>query len=428
MTTIPKNLCIEPEQFKIENLHVALTKDVIEKQIKKLDRIFYNAFVNYDYDVETIIDGEKTKTKISQPLVVKTDDIRITEGGIPHKTDKEGKPSQWYATDEKRCFMRLPLDPNPVAGQNGAQLTGGKKLRTLLKAIDDYCQKNKEKLLEGLGKEKISKYVYKPLARIPEEIEGVEQVAKKKDPLERLKLMFDSDWATKRIKTQVRVKLANGTLELQKGIETVTDLEKFVTWNSTIRCLIAFDKLKVSIKKIQGEFTYSIGAICLQVVVTVPNQGAVSYKDSFKMNVFDDIGKCVNDDEDDSTQVHEKDKKESKKESKKEVKKESKKQSDSEDESDSDNDSDKEQSKKKEELPKSKMIKDSDDENDSDDESESDNDSDDDDKKKSEDSDESDSEDDKKKKKIDTSSKASKSKSKPKKSKKSDSDDDDDDS
>jgi hypothetical protein len=370
-----QQLCIDPKTFDITRLHVKLDKKQIDTQKKKTDRVFYTAYLNYDYDVPEVVDGKQVSTKKTAPLVFKTGEIKLTEGGIPQKTDKDGKPSKFYATDDKRMFVRIPLDPNPVAKADGKQITGGKELRDALKAIDTYLEANKDSILEGLIKERRSQYVYKTLARLPQEQEDEDgnKIVKEKKPLERLKLMFDSDWNSKKIKTQVRVKLPNGTMELQKGIENMTDVEKFVKWNCTVRCLMSLDRLRVSVAKIQNEFTYNVAATCLQIFVTESSQAGSSFKDAFRKNAFADECQCVNEEDTQSTPVVEPKKdvkvsKESKEpeESKEESEEESEEESDKETKKESKKDTKKVSKKTTTSKAPVKMIKDSDDEADSD--------------------------------------------------------------
>ena len=364
MTSEQPQLCIDPKTFDISRLHVKLDKKQIDTQKKKTDRVFYTAYLNYDYDVPEVVDGKQVIIRKTAPLVFKTGEIKLTEGGIPQKTDKDGKPSKFYATDDKRMFVRIPLDPNPVAKADGKNSIGGKELRNALKAIDSYLEYNKDSILEGLIKERRAQYVYKTLARLPQEQEDEDgnKIVKEKKPLERLKLMFDSDWNSKKIKTQVRVKLPNGTMELQKGIENMTDVEKFVKWNCTVRCLMSLDRLRVSVAKLQNEFTYNVAATCLQIFVTESSQSGSSFKDAFRKNAFADECQCVNEEDEQHPEVVE-----TKKDKDVKVTKESKepvKSKDDEAQEDSDKGS-KKATKKTSKAPV-KIIKDSDDEADSD--------------------------------------------------------------
>lgn len=274
------NYCVTTETFDVSKLQVKLTTNDVDRQKKKTDRPYYYAQVFYEYE-----------PGVSKPLAVKTDVITLLGGGIPSKTDKDGKPSKWYPTDDKRQFFRITFNPKP----DDKDPKGNAELRKkILKPIDEYMEKNKLKILEGRGKF-AKDYKYSKLSSLPELTEEMKEKLTK-ELWERLRVNFLIDYQStntqnvgRDIVTKVYIK--EDGMQKQIDAKTVSDIEKYVKWNSEIKCLLTFDRLQVSTgSNTKVGYSYSIKASCAQLVVTSQGRGAVAIQDIFRDNIFGEEG------------------------------------------------------------------------------------------------------------------------------------------
>jgi hypothetical protein len=278
-----ENFFVTTETFDVSKLHVKLTTNDVDKQKKKTDRPYYYAQVLYEY-----------KEGVIKPLVVKTDELSMMGGGMPSKTDKDGKPSKYYSTDDKRQFFRIVFNPKP----DEKDPKGNAELRKkILKPIDEYCSTNRAKILEGRGKF-AKDYKYGKLSNLPELTEEMKEKLTK-ELWERLRVNFLVNYQSENkkdigwdIMTKIYVK-EDGKLK-QVEAKTASDVEKYVKWNSQIKCLIAFDKLKVSTgTNPKIGYAYSINATCLQLIVTKQGGGSTAVHEQFRDNIFDEEGTVV---------------------------------------------------------------------------------------------------------------------------------------
>ncbi len=111
------------EANKKPNIPVYRYKDI---KVSKIDVSEINkdgqqpvAYINYNNS-----DGKQTK------ILLQTGKIKLTAHGIPSLTDENSKYGNYRPTDDKREFMKVPLDPDQAACN---------ELKAHAKEIDEWC-------------------------------------------------------------------------------------------------------------------------------------------------------------------------------------------------------------------------------------------------------------------------------------------------
>lgn len=278
-----EKIYIRPEQFNEAKFSVKLTKELVEKQKKTQGRTYYRVDTEYVYEKD---DGETIK----QPLVVLTDEIQLVSGGIPRKTNKDGIASKYYGTDNKRCLIFLPL-PTDKSQPKVAPL------HSMLSKVDSLMKINKKNILDGLGP-KAESYQLIPLVRVPDPDDEKAKEYKNVQH-DRIKVVLDTVYQQSTpgedeskivpiVKTLLSVRQPDGKA---KVIETtdINEMEKYVSWNSTIRCLLLFQNMRVSVKKTaRDRFEYELQIKCMRINVVKQSAELKSIKDVYVGNIFDD--------------------------------------------------------------------------------------------------------------------------------------------
>jgi hypothetical protein len=233
------------EQFSIENLH---TTELDTKSERAKSQ--YMAFVRYDYPEAK-----------EQNFVFQIDNVKLTQYGMPTGD------SEYYKTDDARSFVKLPLDPSQV---NCA------RLERMLSSIDDQAINNKEKMLGKYAK----LYTYSKLVREPsvkdemDEINENEKKDTKKEEREKFKyckLKFDLSFPDKEIVTQVYVNRDGKPVRVP--IKNATELDEYLKWGSTIRCIVIMNKLwAAKAKDVNGLRQFGLSMKIRQIEIT-PREG-----------------------------------------------------------------------------------------------------------------------------------------------------------
>ena len=263
---------VTPQTFKLKNFGLS---PVIEKYCSKAQ---YNSFPKYKYSKDA---------KDGETLIVATDKIKLTKGGIP-KIDGEYRKS-----DKDRGFFWLGCDneqPELVA------------LFDMLRSIDEeYAESLKNNkdtstlyILKDKQKEPIDKLEYVPIVREsaqPEDKKG----DKEYEPYDRIKVKFNTKYDKDLPEGQVAditTSLFVGDREEPENLATVTDFEKFLRWNCEAIFVLEVNKFWAmkAVKNKKRECGLSIK--CLQVYITkeAPATGA-STGERFKKRLFGSSGK-----------------------------------------------------------------------------------------------------------------------------------------
>ena len=209
---------VKYNNLDISKISVAKLEDNDRVQSQKLSYVRY-------------VDGDK-----SGQFMLQTPEIVLTTYGIPKHHDK------WYPTDDKRSFIKVPLDDSNESL---------KLLKQKLMEIDGlYGSEQYRKQI--FGDKFADKYEYISIVREPQEAEEDEESSnKKKDDKKKLdipkplyfKVKLDTEWQTNKILTKVFVKTPEGRQEVNNDqLTCVDDLHQLVNYRSSIRMIIMFNK------------------------------------------------------------------------------------------------------------------------------------------------------------------------------------------
>lgn len=266
---------ITPHTFKLKNFVVS---PILDKYCTKAQ---YNSFPKYKYSQDA---------KDEQPLIITTEKIKLTKGGIP-KLDEEYRKS-----DKDRQFFWLGCD------NDQPELVS---LFDMLRKIDSEYEKliknNKETktihVLKDKQKEPIDSLYYVPIVR-----ESVIPEDKKNDPAyapyDRIKVRFstkyDGDAGEGDLK-EINTSLFLLDNEEPEPYTTVTDFTKTFKWNCEARFVLSINKfwaMKTATKKVRD---CGFAIKCLQIIITQESTsgGSMSQIEKFKKRMFVPTGPGV---------------------------------------------------------------------------------------------------------------------------------------
>jgi len=226
----------------------------------------------------------------TQPLI-RSPEIQLTTYGIP----REG---EYYKDDASRSFLKVPLDVNDENHGEDITVFHG-KLTELDKLMDSDSMRE-----HIFGSKKAAKgWVYQPLVReaMQQSIDNsdsdseddTKQVAQFRPPYIKVKLRTNYD--SGKIETTVFKKDTTGRNKVK--VSTLQELERLVTYRSTVRMVIMPNKLWAMKNSMQGKrYGLSLKMTHLEVEPVVRS----SLKDVYEGDVF---GDSENDDDDDDSKV-----------------------------------------------------------------------------------------------------------------------------
>ena len=189
---------------------------------------------NTDYtQVNYLVSYFDSNLNAAVPLHVQLGEITIVSGGIPDKH------KEFYPTDDKREFIKLPIDDSTSAG---------KDMRKLFQAADEYLGSDDFRK-QKFGK-KWEKYVYSPYIKTPQETDDDDEdqkkknkkgVAKQKYDYVRVKLsVIEKDG--ERINVTKVITNINGENEESKP-KTIDEMKKAIPFLSKVTPIIMFSKM-----------------------------------------------------------------------------------------------------------------------------------------------------------------------------------------
>ncbi len=266
---------VTPQTFKLKQFGLS---PVIEKYCSKAQ---YNSFPKYKYSKDS---------KDGETLIVATDKIKLTKGGIP-KLDGEYRKS-----DKDRGFFWLGCDneqPELVALFD--------MLRTIDSNFADSLKNNKDTntlyILKDKQKEPLDKLEYVPIVREsaqPEDKKG----DKEYEPYDRIKVKFSTKYdenAEEGDLQEINTQLFLLDNEEPEPYTTVSDFTKSFKWNCEARFVFAINKFWAmkAVKNKKRDCGFSIK--CLQIVITQESTtgGGVSQAEKFKKRLFAPTGAGV---------------------------------------------------------------------------------------------------------------------------------------
>lgn len=240
----------------------------------------YIAYPKYTYK-------DKNGDEVESNLVVKTGPIKIVSGGIPKLTEKS---KEWFKKPEDRAVFKIPLDPEQPSAVD---------VQHMCEQLDEYIIKHKEEVLKGMKNPKDIDYT--SIVREPQENEGdfsddekssksKSGKAKKTYPKYKyVKVKLDVDFNTKDILTPIYV-VNEETKEMERvNVKSVSDVEKYFTWNCTAQFVIMPNKMWVmKTKDKSGKRSFGIGLKCLQIAITEHGTKGESTRDEYQDYAFGD--------------------------------------------------------------------------------------------------------------------------------------------
>ncbi len=227
---------IQCNEFDIKRL------SIVGQELKK-DAVQVTCFPRYLYN-EKITPVNKEKK--SSTLLIVTDPIKMSKGGIPRHNPKYHGTS---LNSSKRAYFFVPKDEND---------SGSKALFDVLEEIDAFMDtevnknSNKGGLLYKLkDKAPVSfkNLTYSSMvneSKGPTDDEDDDDNKKKYEPYYRVKVrldtLYDKDATAeddKPITTQLFIK----EKDTPEPVETISDIEKYFSWNCTARFVLAVSKV-----------------------------------------------------------------------------------------------------------------------------------------------------------------------------------------
>jgi len=173
----------------------------------------------------------------NKKFIFQTDFIQMTSYGIPKSTANNSE-ANYYNTDEQRGFIKIPNDPYQVSC---------KKLFDMLKKIDKYMNniKVKNEIYSVLSKSKDIGKMFDYINIVKksythESLDEDEKDYKKKYP-EYCKVKLAVNYPSFDIKTTLFERDNHDNVKEIK-IKTVTDLEKYITWECQFRMIVMVNK------------------------------------------------------------------------------------------------------------------------------------------------------------------------------------------
>jgi len=267
-------------------------------ELDKKNKFLKNAYIAYPRYTAMVKGVETTNSFLFQ-----FGPIKITQGGIPQST-ADNPEINYYDTDDKRQFMRIANDPDQA---NCA------KLFSMLGKIDRFNKnpKTKRKIFSVISKSKdIGKmFNYSPLVRVPvkkqtlEDDDDDDDDDDKKDEVRvrwpTCKMKFAINYNSKGIPvgigTTVFVKEVDdkgSECHTKQDVQTISDLDRIVTWGSTVRGVVMMNKFYADKQeKSAGEkrkFGCSLKLIQLEVTQNRKTSIRQQYAEHFDFDADDE--------------------------------------------------------------------------------------------------------------------------------------------
>ena len=291
---VVKKTSEEPPQEEKVNAYINLAKSDIN--VKKIVLGEMNDYTIQKFASLSLIDenGKNNSIAILSPK------IKLTQGAIPKLSEPDSKVEWAIKSDDKREYVTVPIDPKQESSFN--------ILNNHFSKIDKFM--SSESTAKKLFGDEYTKYQYSPIIREPSEDSQKKRLKDKKEPYcNTFKVHFNSKKEPHRLITNVSIvtKDENGKkIKMKEMPSTVTEMEKFITWNSSIQFVMLYSGIwaqKSAIVK-GSKKLYGIKLKMLTVDV-YPAQKTQSYTNiDINSEDEDDVelnNKLANDDDDEPT-------------------------------------------------------------------------------------------------------------------------------
>lgn len=191
-------------------------------------------------------------------ILVQTDKIKITSHGIP-SLSKEGDKNNYYPTDDKREFIKVPLDPEQESCV---------KLRKFLEKVDEWAG-SEEMRIKLFGK-RASKYQYQKCIKSPEakdddddsddddkpkkgkKAKNSGDEKKKYPPMDYVKMKLNVVASGSGRINKTKLKRIEGSKKTFVKADTVTEVANEIRFLSEIKIIFYFNKIWANKTAAQG--------------------------------------------------------------------------------------------------------------------------------------------------------------------------------
>jgi len=210
-----------------------------------------NAYINLaksDVNVKKIVLGEMNDYTIQKfasmsltdengknsSIAILLPKIKLTQGAIPKLSEPDSKAEWAIKSDDKREYVTVPIDPKQESSFDILNNHFGK--------IDEFM--SSESTSKKLFGDEHTKYQYQPIIREPSDESKKKRLKEKKEPYcNTFKVHFNSKKEPHRLITNVSIitKGKNGEkIKTKEMPSTVTEMEKIITWNSSIQFVMLY--------------------------------------------------------------------------------------------------------------------------------------------------------------------------------------------
>ena len=245
--------------------HSSIITDIENIDAKKISFAKVTYDEKYSYNQKNTFPVYEYSTNKTNKLVFLTKPIKFTQYGLPQLN------STFIPSDKDRFYFKIPCDstqPNSIA------------LFKKLKEIDDYVISQKKIILGDAA----NSYTYMPIIKgtpsfdddNDDDNDDDDVYVKKNKKFAYCKIAFNfklNDNHEKILDVYVFTNNNNNVISLDENVKTITDLEKYLLWNSTACFAIKVHKIWASSN---GQF--GVKLVCSQILS--------SYNNNIDKNLF----------------------------------------------------------------------------------------------------------------------------------------------
>lgn len=274
----PRTIKCGVDEFDIDNFIIGSFEDV------KFITNQHAAFPKYKYDSST------------ESMTLITDEIKITQYGIPPLLNKDGTPNKYIKSDSERAFIKIPLDPSQQSCVD---------LMEILEKIDEKVEHLPLDKMPPLKKNE--KWAYNTIVKEPfedDDTDNKNENNKKYPKFKSFKARLETSYPEKEITTPVFMMNDNGQPE-KLDIKTVTDLTEYFTWGCTAK--FGIQVYKIWANKVADSRIRKFGVILrIKQIYITQKRKKMNGADEFNQFVFsDDIVVKTKKHEDDDDELEE---------------------------------------------------------------------------------------------------------------------------
>lgn len=247
------------------------------------------AYINYT----------NTKLNAETKILVQSGKFKLTGGGIPRLSKPEDK-NKYYETDDKREFIKIPLDP---------EFHACTEMRQLFEKVDEYF--SSEEFRKKFFGKKFKKYQYQKCIRTPqtnnddsesEDESGDEDKKNKKNTKNKksdrkeypvfdfIKMKFNVIQEGDGRVNRTKLTRVDGKKKYQVTAKTITEIANEIKFLSELRIVYYFNKIWANNTSSPGSslILYGVGIKVMAIEYTPPPNRGINPDDIAFMSEEDD--------------------------------------------------------------------------------------------------------------------------------------------